>query len=106
MQNVLSTHHQKVLPMLYRLDPVHVALTERARLRQARAAVGIARRAIKPLRLWHRRQTTIRQLRCLCDWQLKDIGVVRGEIPAFVDALLAENTALGFAVDSKHRMAA
>ncbi|MFQ5938048.1 MAG: DUF1127 domain-containing protein [Acidiferrobacterales bacterium] len=41
---------------------------------------------------WNRRRATIRTLRSLSDWQLKDIGLTRGQIPAAVDAALNGTT--------------
>ncbi len=38
------------------------------------------------LRRWNRRRVAIRELTALPDWVLKDIGVIRGEIPAVVEA--------------------
>ena len=90
MQNVMANHHQKVRATLYRLDPVHVALTERSRMPRTHTGVAIAYRLVEPLRRWYRHRLTVRQREGLSDWQLEDIGVVRGEIPAFVDALLAK----------------
>ncbi|MFQ5755181.1 MAG: DUF1127 domain-containing protein [Acidiferrobacterales bacterium] len=105
MQNVMSNHHQKVLATLYRLDPVHVALTERSRMLRTHTGAAIAHRLVEPLRRWYRSHVTVRQLEGLSDWQLKDIGVVRGEIPAFVDALLAKETPPKLAY-SEHQLAA
>lgn len=34
---------------------------------------------------WRQRRASIRALQVLSDWQLKDIGVPRGDIPAVVD---------------------
>jgi uncharacterized protein YjiS (DUF1127 family) len=104
-QNVMSNHHQKVLATLYRLDPVHVALTERSRMLRTHTGAAIARRLVGPLHRWYRRRITVQQLEGLSDCQLKDIGVVRGEIPAFVDALLAEHAPSPLA-HSEHRLAA
>lgn len=46
-------------------------------------------RFFRALRRWHTRNVTIRQLTALSDWQLKDLGLSRGEIPALVDRLLS-----------------
>ncbi|MFQ6021797.1 MAG: DUF1127 domain-containing protein [Acidiferrobacterales bacterium] len=40
-------------------------------------------------RRWHRRRVAIRELMALPNWVLKDIGVLRAEIPAVVEAQLA-----------------
>lgn len=37
---------------------------------------------------WNHRRATIHALHGLSDWQLRDIGLTRGEIPAVVDAAL------------------
>ena len=42
------------------------------------------------LRLWQKRRTAIRELYALPDKALRDIGLVRGDIPATVTALLRE----------------
>ena len=38
---------------------------------------------------WNHRRATIHALRGLPDWQLRDIGLTRGEIPAVVEAAFA-----------------
>ena len=43
-------------------------------------------------RRWNHRRGTIRALKGLPDWQLRDIGLTRGEITAVVDAALSVNT--------------
>ena len=45
-------------------------------------------RFFQGLRRWHTRNVTIRELTALSDWQLRDLGVTRGEIPNLVDRLL------------------
>jgi uncharacterized protein YjiS (DUF1127 family) len=45
-------------------------------------------RFFQALRRWHTRNVTIRELTALSDWQLRDLGVTRGEIPSLVDRLL------------------
>jgi len=42
---------------------------------------------------WRERRRTIRALRALDDWLLKDVGVRRSEIPAVVDRLLSASPA-------------
>ena len=42
----------------------------------------------RALRRWHTRNVTIRELAALSDWQLRDLGVTRGEIPSLVDRLV------------------
>lgn len=38
---------------------------------------------------WNHRRATIHALRELSDWQLRDIGLTRGEIPTVVEAAFA-----------------
>ena len=45
-------------------------------------------RFFQALRRWHTRNVTIRELTALSDWQLRDLGITRGEIPGLVDRLL------------------
>jgi uncharacterized protein YjiS (DUF1127 family) len=45
-------------------------------------------RFFRALRRWHTRNVTIRQLSALSDWQLRDLGVTRGEIPSLVGHLV------------------
>ncbi|GEM_PF-2963540 len=45
-------------------------------------------RFFRALRRWHTRNVTIRELTALADWQLRDLGVTRGEIPSLVDRLI------------------
>lgn len=40
------------------------------------------------VRRWNQRRLAIRELMALPDWALKDIGVMRGEIPRIVDESL------------------
>ena len=51
----------------------------------ARSAV---RRLIDHLRRRARRRAAIRELRAMPSYRLADLGISRGQIPAFVDALL------------------
>lgn len=57
---------------------------------------GFIQRAFKLLRWRHRRRGAIRELRRLSDWQLEDIGIVRGEIPAVVDKLLSSKQVVAY----------
>jgi uncharacterized protein YjiS (DUF1127 family) len=50
-------------------------------------------RVFELLRWQPRRRGAIRELTRLSDWQLQDIGIVRGEIPAVVDTLLSSTRA-------------
>ena len=43
-------------------------------------------RFFQALRRRHTRNVTIRELSALSNWQLRDLGVTRGEIPSLVDA--------------------
>ena len=52
----------------------------------------LVRKLFAALRRWHRRRTAIRELRALPDWQLRDIGVSRRGISAFVDKSLTSIT--------------
>ncbi len=51
-------------------------------------------RFFRALRRWHTRNVTIRELTALADWQLRDLGITRGEIPSLVDRLLTGVPAL------------
>ncbi|TDJ71189.1 MAG: DUF1127 domain-containing protein [Proteobacteria bacterium] len=51
-------------------------------------------RFFRALRRWHTRNVTIRELTALADWQLRDLGVTRGEIPSLVDRLISGPPAL------------
>ncbi len=53
-------------------------------------ADAVCRRASTALRGWKKRRT-IRALERLEDWVLNDIGLSRGEIPRFVDDLVADD---------------
>lgn len=56
----------------------------------ASLAAAFSRRASRALRRWQQRRT-IRALERLDDWVLDDIGLSRGEIPRFVDDLVADD---------------
>ena len=45
-------------------------------------------RLLAGLRRWNRRRVTVRALNGLANWQLKDLGISRGEISGVVEALL------------------
>ncbi len=45
-------------------------------------------RIFSAFRRWNCRRVAIRELTALPDWVLKDIGVLRGEIPAVIEASL------------------
>ena len=45
-------------------------------------------RFFRALRRWHTRNVTIRELSALSNWQLRDLGIARGEIPSLVDGLV------------------
>jgi uncharacterized protein YjiS (DUF1127 family) len=45
-------------------------------------------RLLAGLRRWNRRRATVRALNGLSDWQLKDLGISRGEIGEVVEAWL------------------
>ena len=51
---------------------------------------ALNRRARNAARRWQKRRT-IRALERLNDWVLNDIGLSRGEIPRFVDDLVADD---------------
>lgn len=55
-----------------------------------RISAALSRRASTALRRWQKRRT-IRALERLSDWALNDIGLSRGEIPRFVDDLVADD---------------
>mgnify|MGYP003344017642 CR=1 FL=1 len=44
------------------------------------------------VRQWNRRRATVRTLRALPDWQLRDIGLTRDQIVTVVDSMLGANT--------------
>lgn len=56
--------------------------------RLSQATVGAVGQAAQAFKHQHLRRTNIRQLAELSDHQLKDIGLLRAEIPAAVDKLL------------------
>lgn len=65
---------------------------EAAAFRQVKIAVsGFISKAIERVRQTHTRRTTIKDLSALTDWQLKDIGITRGQISMVVDDLLESN---------------
>ncbi len=43
--------------------------------------------ALAAARTWSRRRVARRELQALSDWQLRDIGIARGDIDALVDAM-------------------
>lgn len=43
------------------------------------------RQLLARFKRWNHRRATIHALRGLADWQLRDIGLTRGEIPAVVE---------------------
>lgn len=43
------------------------------------------------VRQWNHRRATVRTLRALPDWQLRDIGLTRDQITTAVDAALGAN---------------
>ncbi len=55
-------------------------------------------RLIAGFRRWNHRRSTIRVLTALSDWQLKDLGISRGEIPEAVEARLRAQQAPAQAV--------
>jgi uncharacterized protein YjiS (DUF1127 family) len=55
---------------------------------------------------WRQRRASIRALQVLSDWQLKDIGVPRGDIPAIVDRDLSAAPRSGTGIGLKPRHAA
>jgi uncharacterized protein YjiS (DUF1127 family) len=102
MQRVLPHHHKKVLATLQALDPVQTELSRQTAIRSRWVA-----RFIAVLRYWHRRRATIQALKELPDWVLRDIGVLRSEIPSVVDAVLsAEPQTTNIGRRSKSRLAA
>ncbi|MFQ6023395.1 MAG: DUF1127 domain-containing protein [Acidiferrobacterales bacterium] len=88
MQNVSLAHRQKVLGTLHRFDPVQVHLTRQLGDARPLRVIALTRRSLAALRRWQRRRTSIRALEALSDWQLKDIGVARGDIRAIVEQQL------------------
>jgi len=53
---------------------------------------NIIGRLVAELRRRHRRNLSIRELRALDDRQLRDIGILRGDIPQVVDELMQTGT--------------
>ena len=53
---------------------------------------SFARRALDSLKRWRRRSQAVRELRAMPGWRLADLGLCREQIPAFVDALLENET--------------
>ncbi len=85
MQNIHSQHREKVLTTLHKFDPVQVGLAQQLHGPRSHRILGLASRLMAALRRSHRRRVTIRTLEQLADWQLKDMGIPRGDIPAVVD---------------------
>ena len=85
MQNIHSQHREKVLTTLHKFDPVQVGLAQQLHGPRSHRILGLASRLMAALRRSHRRRVTIRALEQLVDWQLKDMGIPRGDIPAIVD---------------------
>ena len=85
MQNIHSEHREEVLATLHKFDPVQVGLAQRLHGPRSHRILGLASRVMAALHRSHRRRVTIRALEQLADWQLKDMGVPRGGIPAVVD---------------------
>jgi uncharacterized protein YjiS (DUF1127 family) len=48
--------------------------------------IDLLQQLLARFRRWHHRRATVQALHKLSDWQLRDIGLTRGEIPAIVDA--------------------
>lgn len=84
------TDQQKVLAMLYALDPVQVALT-RQRIESRLWSQLTSLR--ETLQRWARRRASIRALENLPDWQLRDIGIPRGQITKVVDTIISQERA-------------
>ncbi|MEE8211025.1 MAG: DUF1127 domain-containing protein [Acidiferrobacterales bacterium] len=85
MQNIHSQHREKVLTTLHKFDPVQVGLAQQLHGPRSHRILELASRLMAALRRSHRRRVTIRALEQLADWQLKDMGILRGDIPAIVD---------------------
>ena len=85
MQNIHSQHREKVLTTLHKFDPVQVGRAQQLHRPRSHRILGLASRVMAALRHSHRRHVTIRALEQLADWQLKDMGIPRGDIPAVVD---------------------
>ncbi len=49
--------------------------------------------ALSSMRQWNQRRATVRTLRALPDWQLRDIGLTRDQIVTAVDAALGAHYA-------------
>jgi uncharacterized protein YjiS (DUF1127 family) len=48
--------------------------------------IGLLQQLLARFARWNHRRATIHALRKLSDWQLRDIGLTRGEIPTVVGA--------------------
>lgn len=51
--------------------------------------IGFLQQLFARFRRWNHRRATIQALSGLPEWQLRDIGLTRGEIPAIVEAAFA-----------------
>ncbi len=85
MQNIHSQHREKVLTTLHNFDPVQVGRAQQLHRPRSHRILELASRVMAALRHSHRRRASIRALEQLADWQLKDMGIPRGDIPAVVD---------------------
>ncbi len=94
MGSVLSLHRDKVLKHLHALDPVQVQLTQHLAERKPNRLMQFVYTCMHALQHWRKRRATIRALTALADWQLADIGVERGAIPAAVDRALRAGSSI------------
>ena len=56
-------------------------------------SASFLQRMMEALRVRRRRSRAIRELQMLADWQLQDIGIMRADIAAVVDRLIAGESA-------------
>ena len=78
MQNVSLAHRQE-------LAATQAQLARHLRTPEWNRILDLTDGLTRAFRRWRQRCASIRALQVLSDWQLKDIGVPRGDIPAIVD---------------------
>ena len=78
MQSLSSTRsHRRLVTQM--------ALTPQLRTPEWNRILDLTETLTFALRRWYQRRTSMRALQVLSDWQLRDLGVPRGDIPAIVD---------------------
>lgn len=83
MEHVIGSNQTRVLASLAALDPIQGDLSHA----QPSKPSGFATLVIA-IKSHFKRQAAIRELQALSDWQLKDIGISRYDIPSMVKSLI------------------